>query len=115
MSFFGTGAWSWRGKSRSWCSRWPEPWKGFFMLPPRLIHVQALDHHRLAVRFANGDAGELDLQPYLDFGVFSRLRDPAVFAQAKIGFDTVEWPCGVDLDPLFVYEKARMTVMAKSG
>jgi hypothetical protein len=38
----------------------------------------------------------------------SHRRHPAVFEQARVSFDTVEWPCGVDLDPAFVYAKCRM-------
>jgi hypothetical protein len=78
------------------------------MTYPQLVSVEPLPDHRLGVRFATGEAGILDVAPYLDFGVFSRLRDPAVFAQAGIQFDTVEWPCGVDLDPAFVYEKSKL-------
>ncbi len=78
------------------------------MLPPKLVHVQAQANHKLQLFFANGESGTLDMQPYLNFGVFSRLRDWSVFAQASIKFDTVEWPCGVDLDPVFVYQKCRL-------
>lgn len=75
------------------------------MLPPKLTHIEVLPQYRLHMQFANGEAGILDMTPYLNFGVLSRLSDPAVFAQATISFDTVEWPCGVDLDPEFVYTK----------
>jgi hypothetical protein len=82
----------------------------FMSLPlthPKLIAVKALENFSLDVRFDSGEIGLLDVKPYLDFGVFTRLRDPHVFAQAKISFDTIEWPCGVDLDPAFVYAKSQ--------
>lgn len=78
------------------------------MLPPKVQGVEALPDHMLRLRFDNGETGMLDVKPYLDFGVFARLRDPAVFAQVVVSFDTVEWPCGVDLDPAFVYDKCRV-------
>lgn len=55
-----------------------------------------------------GEVGDLDVSPYLDFGVFSRLRAPGAFQAVRVAFNTVEWECGVDLDPEFVYEKCRM-------
>jgi Protein of unknown function (DUF2442) len=73
---------------------------------PKIQTVQVLPDHCLGLRFDNGEVGSLDIKPYLDFGVFSRLRDPVVFAQVAVRFDTVEWPHGVDLDPAFVYEKS---------
>jgi hypothetical protein len=75
------------------------------MLPPKLTKVAPLPHYRLALQFANGEQGELDMTPYLQFGIFSRLTDPTIFAQAHLHFDTIEWPCGVDLDPAFIYQK----------
>lgn len=72
------------------------------MLPPKVTCVEALPEYQLNLRFADGYSGTLDMKPYLDFGIFARLRDPDTFALACIRFDTVEWPCGVDLDPAFI-------------
>jgi hypothetical protein len=79
------------------------------MLPPRPISVHPEADYQLALKFANGESGILDMRPYLTFGIFNRLNDRAVFAQAAIHFDTVEWPCGVDLDPVFVYQKCKIS------
>jgi Protein of unknown function (DUF2442) len=75
---------------------------------PKITAVTPLNGFCLKLQFSSGETGTLDVSPYLDFGVFTRLRDPAAFEQAQIAFDTVEWPCGVDLDPAFVYAKCRM-------
>jgi len=77
-------------------------------LPPKVQSVDVLPNHCLGLHFDNGETGVLDIKPYLDFGVFARLRDPQAFAQVAVSFDTVGWPCGVDLDPAFVYEKSRV-------
>nr|VFJ96968.1 MAG: Protein of unknown function (DUF2442) [Candidatus Kentron sp. H]VFJ97548.1 MAG: Protein of unknown function (DUF2442) [Candidatus Kentron sp. H] len=45
------------------------------------------------------------MAPILSFGVFRKLKEPAVFNAARVAFDTVEWPDGVDPDPEFVYER----------
>jgi hypothetical protein len=47
------------------------------------------------------------MKPYLDFGVFNKISDFENFKKARITFDTIEWECGIDLDPVFVYEKKR--------
>lgn len=77
------------------------------MLPPKLLRVQALPDYRLQLHFANGESGTLNMTPYLEFGIFTRLRDRAVFEQAKVSFDAVEWPGGIDLDTDFLYQKSK--------
>jgi hypothetical protein len=67
-----------------------------------IVEVRYLEAHRLFLRFSDGRAGELDLQPLLDFtGVFAPLRDTAYFAQVRVEADTgtIVWPNGADLDP----------------
>ena len=48
-----------------------------------------------------------DFLSELDFGIFSRIKDPHSFAKVRVSFDTVEWEAGADLDPEFVYSKCR--------
>lgn len=68
--------------------------------------VTALPDYRLAVRFNNGMAGEVNLANELSGEVFEALRDPAVFASAYQHplMRTVAWPHGVDLAPEFLLE-----------
>lgn len=54
------------------------------MLLSKVIHVNAEADYKLAVQFANGESEILDMRPYLDFGVFVRLQDPATFAQVTL-------------------------------
>jgi hypothetical protein len=72
---------------------------------PSVTKVTAEKDYRIVVEFDNDECGVLDMRPYLDFGVFKKLADPAVFGSVKVAFDTVEWANGIDLDPEFVYEK----------
>jgi hypothetical protein len=62
----------------------------------------------LLVTFEDGRKGVLDMTPYLDFGVFKKIKDIKQFQRVHIAFDTVEWECGVDLDPEFIRAKCRM-------
>ena len=79
-------------------------------MSPSVIAVTVQDDHKLLVEFDNGQRGTLDMKPYLDFGVFSKLQDVDAFRRVKVVFDTIEWEVGCDLDPEFVYEKCGKTV-----
>lgn len=70
---------------------------------PAVTQVIALENYQLAIEFANGEHGILDMKPYLDFGVFKRLQETSAFNQVFVSFDTIEWRAGVDLAPEFVY------------
>ncbi|MBU2184433.1 MAG: DUF2442 domain-containing protein [Gammaproteobacteria bacterium] len=80
---------------------------------PSVKTVAPLDNYLLAVSFDNGEKGILDLKPYLDFGVFKRLQDVAVFNRVRVSFDTIEWDAGVDLAPEFVYSKSQRSTAEK--
>ena len=72
---------------------------------PAVTEVTPCDDYILAVVFENGEKGCLDIKPILDFGIFQRIRDRKAFKQVKVSFDTIEWACGVDLDPEYIYMK----------
>jgi len=72
---------------------------------PSVIKVIAKDDYQVYIEFDNNECGILNMEPYLNFGVFSQIKDPNLFAKVKVSFDTIEWENGIDLDPQFVYEK----------
>ena len=65
---------------------------------PAVKKVMPQQDYCLDVVFSNGERGMLNMRPYLDFGVFGRLRDVAAFRQVKVSFDTVQWESDADLD-----------------
>lgn len=77
---------------------------------PNIVSVTPGSNFTLAIEFDDGQRGVLDMKPYLDFGVFRRLRDPEQFRRVRIAFDAVQWDNGVDLDPEFVAEKCDFAV-----
>ncbi|HBF33339.1 TPA: DUF2442 domain-containing protein [Candidatus Sumerlaeota bacterium] len=80
---------------------------------PAVQKVHANDDFTLAITFDDGVVGLLDMKPYLDFGVFGRLKDLDVFSRVHVAFDTIEWNCGVDLDPEFV--RSKLVINTQSG
>jgi Protein of unknown function (DUF2442) len=61
------------------------------------------DNYQLIITFENEEIRQLDMNPYLDKGIFKELRDLSIFNSVKISFDTIEWANNADLDPEFVY------------
>ena len=74
---------------------------------PSVTNVIPSDDYTLQIDFDNGERGTLDMKPYLDFGLFQRLKNRNAFQRVRVSFDTVEWDSGVDLDPEFVYDKCK--------
>ncbi len=82
---------------------------------PAVIKVIPEEDYILRVAFDNGEIGILDMKPVLEFGVFRKLKESGAFEQVKVSFDTIEWDCGVDLDPEYVYQKCMMTKPAPAN
>lgn len=76
---------------------------------PSVKTVTPKDDYLLEVTFHNGEKGNLDMKPYLNFGIFSRIRNKDAFQKVRVVFDTIEWEAGADLDPEFVYRKCDKT------
>ena len=74
---------------------------------PAVKHVSPTEDYLLSIDFDNGERGVLDMKPYLDFGIFQRLKERNAFNRVRVSFDTIEWDSGIDLDPEFVYNKSQ--------
>lgn len=71
-----------------------------------IVGVEPLSKHRLRLIFEDGTQGEFDLRAHLSFtGVFEPLEDEHEFRKVRVNAEigTIEWPSGVDLDPLVLY------------
>ena len=81
-------------------------------VPWRVTSVTAWPDFRLRVAFVDGVTGDVDMRsflsdPKIDGTVFEPLRDPAVFAQARVVLGAIEWPNGADLAPDAMYDAIR--------
>jgi hypothetical protein len=75
------------------------------MIPWRVKRVEALAGYRLALTFADGVSGVLDLSDEVFEGVFAPLTDPSFFAQARVKDGAVTWPNGADMAPDALYDE----------
>jgi hypothetical protein len=57
----------------------------------------------LDVKFSDGSVRRFDVKPYLEFGIFTELKDLDYFNQVKIAFGTVQWPHEQDISPETLY------------
>lgn len=76
----------------------------------RVAEAQALAGFRLRVRFIDNLEGEVDMSALVHSataGVFSRLADPAVFAQVFVAHGAVTWPGEIDLAPDAMYAEIK--------
>jgi hypothetical protein len=81
-------------------------------VPWDVIQVRPLPGLRLAVRFADGTSGEVDVSKLIlgpTPGVFEPLRDPARFAEVGVDHGAVAWPGELDLAPDAMYDEIKAT------
>lgn len=79
-------------------------------VPWSVVQVRPLKGHRLAVRFADGTSGEVDVSKLIFGprpGVFESLRDPQRFAEVGIDHGAVTWPGDLDLAPDAMYDEIK--------
>lgn len=74
---------------------------------PRVKKVTPTKNYELELIFTNEEKKQFDLKPYLDFGVFSELKEPSVFYSAKVEYGTVTWDNGADICPDTLYLESK--------
>lgn len=72
----------------------------------RVTNVETKPEYTLAVTFDDGTYGEVCLSDRLFGPIFEPLKDPELFAQARVDeFGAVCWPNDADLAPDALYRK----------
>ncbi len=71
---------------------------------PYVKSVRPQDDYCLLLIFENGEKRIFDLKPYLDKGVFARLKNVALFKTVRVVSGSAEWQGEIDLsyDTLYV-------------
>jgi len=76
---------------------------------PRVKKVKAEENFQLRITFDNGKSGVFDMNPYLNFGIFSELKDIKYFRKVKPLYGTISWPHGQDVCPDTLYQESILT------
>jgi hypothetical protein len=77
-----------------------------------VVAVTPKESFKLELKFNTGEVRLFDATPYLEKGVFKKLKDEALFKQAYVAFDTVCWPGNLDISPKTLYDKSVELVTA---
>ena len=70
----------------------------------KVISVKPLDNYRILLTFSNNEMRIKDMKPYLNNGVFKKLKNKTFFNSVHISFDTISWDEEIDLCPETLYE-----------
>ncbi len=70
----------------------------------KVVDVQVLENYELLLTFDNNVKKIKDMKPYLDKGVFKKLKDEEVFNKVKISFGTISWENDIDMCADSLYE-----------
>lgn len=73
----------------------------------KVVAVKANEDFSLDLKFNDNSLRRFDARPYLDFGVFSELKDISYFKQVSIAYGTVQWPHEQDISPDTLYIESR--------
>jgi hypothetical protein len=71
-----------------------------------VIRVTPKDDYTLELLFSTGEHRLFDMKPYLDRGVFTKLKDLTIFKRAYVAFDTVCWPDNLDIAPETLFDRS---------
>lgn len=74
---------------------------------PRVLKVVVTQDYILDLVFTNHEKKQFDVKPYLNFGLFSELKDYSMFQTAKVEFGTVSWSNGLDICPDTLYNESK--------
>ncbi len=66
--------------------------------------INYIDGYKICLTFNNRKTKIVDLEPYLDKGVFLPLRDPEYFKLVNVIGNTLVWPNEADFCPDVLYE-----------
>jgi hypothetical protein len=58
-----------------------------------VIAAKANANFSLDLKFNDGSVKRFDVKPYLNYGVFTELKDFEYFKQVKVAYGTVQRPC----------------------
>ena len=64
-----------------------------------VTEFEILPEHKIKVVLSNGKSGIFDVEPYLDKGIFTELKDYNYFRNAHIEYGTITWQNGQDFSP----------------
>ncbi len=72
----------------------------------KVISVKPLKNYMLQLKFDSEEIRLFDVKPYLDFGIFSELKNENYFKDVRTSLDSIAWKNGQDFSPETLYLKS---------
>lgn len=76
-------------------------------MKPAVIEVLPKSGFLLELTFENGEIKMFDMNPYLNTGLFVKLKNEEVFNSVKVSFDTIQWANELDFDLEVLYDNSQ--------
>ncbi|MFM2047926.1 MAG: hypothetical protein RI955_472 [Bacteroidota bacterium] len=70
-----------------------------------VINVKPLLNYILEIKFNNSETRFFDVKPYLEFGIFTELKDENYFNNVSLQLGSIAWKNGQDFSPETLYIK----------
>ncbi len=72
-----------------------------------ILQVELLADYKLLLTFENNEKRIKDMKPYLDKGVFKKLKNQEVFNNVKVELGTITWGEEIDMCADNLYETSK--------
>ena len=72
----------------------------------KVISVKPLKNYMLQIEFDSKEVRLFDVKPYLDFGIFTELKNESYFKDVRASLDSIAWKNGQDFSPETLYLKS---------
>ena len=73
----------------------------------KIVEVKALPNYELLHTFDDNVKKIKDMKPYLEKGVFRKLKDKKFFKNVKLAYGTISWDEEIDMCADSLYETSR--------
>lgn len=69
-----------------------------------IVKVKPLENYNLLLVFENGEKKVKDMKPYLEKGIFKKLKDEEFFKTVKILYGAISWAGEIEMcaDSLYI-------------
>lgn len=71
-----------------------------------VVNVEPISEFKLFIEFENHEKRIFDVSPYLNMGIFFKLKDIKIFNRVFIEGGTVMWPGEIDIAPETLYDES---------
>ena len=71
---------------------------------PVVTAVEPRNNYKLSITFENGEKRIFDVTPFLDKGIFSKLKNIDYFQKVRVAFGAIQWPNEQDFSKDTLYK-----------